>query len=66
MTSRLEEEWRLSILFSVQGTGGSPTGPDPENSVDDQEIVSPGTPVSSGFQLTGEPGQCRTSIRPSW
>jgi len=26
----------LSILFSVQGTGGSPTGPDPENRVGDQ------------------------------
>ena len=27
MTSASEEEWRdLSIVFSVQGTGGSPTG----------------------------------------
>jgi hypothetical protein len=25
----------LSIVFSVQGTGGSPTAPDPENRVGD-------------------------------
>jgi hypothetical protein len=28
----------LSNVFSVQGTGGSPTGPDPENRVGDQDI----------------------------
>ena len=27
----------LSIVFSVQVTGGSPTGPDPENRVGDQD-----------------------------
>jgi hypothetical protein len=32
----------LSIEFSVQGTGGSPTGPDPENTVDDQDNGSAG------------------------
>jgi hypothetical protein len=32
----------LSIVFSVQGTGGSPTGPDTENRVGDQDIGSPG------------------------
>ena len=37
-----------SIVFSVQGTGGSPTGPDPENRVDDQDIGSPDRPVSCG------------------
>jgi len=37
----------LSIVFSVQGTGGSPTGPDPENRVGDQDIGNPGRPVSS-------------------
>jgi len=26
----LDEKWRLSIVFSVQGTGGSLTGPDLE------------------------------------
>jgi hypothetical protein len=44
----------LSIVFSVQGRGGSPTGPDPENRVGDQDIGSPGGPVSSGFQMPGE------------
>jgi len=38
-------------LSSVQGTGGSPTGPDPENKVGDQETVSPGRAVSFGLQL---------------
>jgi hypothetical protein len=37
------------LLFSVQGTGGSPTGPDPENRVGDQDIGNPGRPVSSGL-----------------
>jgi hypothetical protein len=39
----------LSIVFSVQGTGGSPTGPDPENRVGDQNIGSSSRPISSGF-----------------
>jgi hypothetical protein len=45
----------ISIVFSVQGTGGSPSGPDPENRVSDQDILSPGRPDSSGLQVTGEP-----------
>jgi hypothetical protein len=44
-----------SIVFSVQGTGGSRTGPDPENRVDDQDIGSPGRPVSSRLQVPSEP-----------
>jgi len=47
----------LSIFFSVQGTGGSPTGPDPENRVGDQDTGSPGRPVSSGLQVPGEQKQ---------
>jgi hypothetical protein len=43
----------LSIAFSVQGTGGSPTGPDPENRMGDQNIGSPGRPFSSGLQMPG-------------
>jgi hypothetical protein len=39
----------LLFSFSVQGTGGSPMGPDPENRVGDQDIGSPGRPVSSGL-----------------
>ena len=42
-------------MFSVQGIGGSPTGPDPENRVGDQDIGSPGEPVSSELQVPGEP-----------
>jgi hypothetical protein len=44
-----------SIVFSVQGTGGSLTGPDPENRVGDQVIGSLERPVSSGLQVPGEP-----------
>ena len=40
----------FQLFFSVQGTGGSPTGPDPENRVGDQDTGSPGRPVSSGLQ----------------
>ena len=36
------------LFFSVQGTGDSPTGPDPENRMGDQDIGSPGRPVSLG------------------
>ena len=41
------------IVISVQGTGGSPTGPDPEYRVG---VISPGRSVSSGLQVPGEPG----------
>ena len=56
----------LSIVFSVQGTGGSPTGPNPENRAGDQENGSPGRPVSSGLQVPGELGHCRARTRPPW
>ena len=56
----------LSIVFSVQGTGGTLTGPDPEYRVGDQDIGSPGRPVFSGSQVPGEPGQCRARTRPPW
>jgi len=46
----------FQIFFSVQGTGGSPTGPVPENRVGNQNIGSPGQfllgckcPVSRGI-----------------
>jgi hypothetical protein len=45
----------FNCSFSVQGTGGSPTGPDPENRVGDQDTGSPGRPVSPELQVTGEP-----------
>jgi hypothetical protein len=45
----------LSIVFSVQETGGSPTGPDPENRACDQDNRSPGRPVSSSLEVPSEP-----------
>ena len=67
MTSASEEKWRpFQLFFSVQGTGGSHTGPDPENRVGDQDTGSPGRPVSSGLQVPGEPGHCRARTRPPW
>ena len=52
------------FFFSVQGTGSSPTGLDPENRVGYQEIGSPGRPVSSGLQVPGETWHCRARTRP--
>ena len=52
------------LYFSVQGTGGSPTGPDADNRVGDQDTGSPGRPVSSGLQVPGEPGHCRAKQGP--
>jgi len=54
------------LFFSVQGTGGSPTGPDPENRVGDQATGNPGRQVSSGLQVPGKPGYCRARKRPPW
>jgi len=56
----------LSIVFSVQGTGGSPMGPDLENRVGDQDNGSPGRPVSSGLQVSGEPWHYRARTRTLW
>ena len=52
----------FQLFFSVQGTGGSPTGPDPEKRVGDQNTGSPGRPVSSGLQVPGEPGHCHGDL----
>ena len=51
----------FQLFLSVQGTGGSPTGPDPENRVGDQDTGSPGRPFSSGLQV---PGELRTYQHP--
>ena len=56
----------FQLFFSVQGTGGSPTRPDPKNTVGDQNTGSPGRPVSSGLQAPGEPRHCRAITRPPW
>ena len=39
----------FQLFFSVQGTDGSPTGPDPESRVGEQDVGSQGRPVSSGL-----------------
>jgi hypothetical protein len=49
----------FQLFLSVQGTGGSPTGPDPENRVGDKYIGSSVRPISSGLQVPGELGHCR-------
>jgi len=51
MTPMSDEKWQSSNCFSVQGTGGSRTGPDLENKVGDQDIGSPSRPVSSELQV---------------
>ena len=67
MTSASDEKMAMfQLFFSVQRTSGSPTGPDPENRVGDQDTGSPGRPVSSGLQVPGEPGNCRARTRPHW
>ena len=47
----------------MHGTGGSPTGPDPEIRVRDQDIGRAGRTVSSGLQVPGVSGLCRASSR---
>ena len=54
----------FQLFFSGQGAGGSPTVPDPENRVGDQDIGSPGRPVFSGLKELDEPGHCRARTRP--
>ena len=54
----------FQLFFSVQGTDGSPTGPDPENRVGDRDIGSPGRPVSFGLQVPDEPGHCCARTNP--
>jgi len=55
------------FFFLIQGTGGSPMGPDLENKVGDQDTGSPGSPVSSGLRVPGEPEEhCRARTRPPW
>ena len=51
---RVDEKWRFfNYFFLVQRTGGSPTGPDLENRVRDQDIGSSGRPGSSALQVPG-------------
>ena len=56
----------FQLFFSVQGTGSSPTWPDPENRVGNQDIGRRGRPFSYGLQVSGEPGHFRAGKRPPW
>ena len=53
----------LSIVFLVQGKGGSLTWSDPENRLGDQDTGSLGRPVSSGLHVPGELGHCHAISR---
>ena len=53
-------------MVSVQGTGGRPTGSDPENRMGDQDTESPGMTGSSGLQVLCEPGHYHTRTRLPW
>ena len=66
MTYASDEKWlTFNCFFSVQGTGGSPMGPNPEIRVGDQDTGSPDRPVCSGLQVPGELGCCART-RPPW
>ena len=54
MTYTSDEKSLPFNRFSVQGTGVSPSGPDPENRVGDQDTGRPGRPVSSVMQVPSE------------
>ena len=56
----------MELFFSVQGIGGSPTGPDTENRVGDQDTGSSGRPVYSGLQVLSETVHCHARTRPPW
>jgi len=62
---RVGKNGDISIVFSVQGTGSNPTGPNPEKRMGDQENGILGRPVSSGLQVPGETGLCRARTRPT-
>ena len=56
----------FQFFFLVQGTAGSPMGPDPENKVGDHDNGIPGRAVSFELQVPGEPGHCRARTRTPW
>ena len=66
MTSVSDETRRTFNFFLIQGTGGSPMGPDSENRMVDQEPGNPGRSVSSRLQMSGETGYCRARTRQPW
>ena len=63
MTSASDEKCHLSIGFSGQRSGGSPTGPDPKNRVGDQDFGRQVRPVSYALYVPSDPGSCRARTR---
>jgi hypothetical protein len=63
MTYASEKNGDLSNLFSVQGTDCIHTRTDPKNRVSNQGTGSPGRPVSSGLQVSGDSGNFRERTR---
>jgi hypothetical protein len=55
LTSPWPELLHFQLFSSVQRTDGSPTEPDLENRVSDQDTGIPGRPFYSGLQVPGEP-----------
>ena len=66
MISASEKNCDRSIVSSVEGTGGSPTEPDPENRVGVPDIGNTFSPVSSGLQVPCEPWHGRVKTKPPW
>jgi len=54
------------IFLSAQETCVSPSGTDPENSVGYQDTGSPGRPVPSGLQVSGESGALLCKNKAPW
>jgi hypothetical protein len=54
----------FQLFFSVKGTGGSLTGPDPENRVGHHDTGNSFRRVSCGLQVPGESGHCCAKPRP--
>jgi len=65
-TPRRTKNGKVKILFSGEGTGGCPKGPDPGNRVDDHEFGSTSIPVSSGLQVPSDMGHFRAWTRLTW
>jgi len=63
MISASDEKWRNFNYFLVQGTGGRPPVPHPENRVGDQDTGGTARPVSSWLQVPGEAGHCSARTR---
>jgi len=54
----------VQLFFSVQGTCGIQTRPDPQKRVGGQDIGSPGRPVPCGLLVPDELGHWLARTRP--